>query len=122
MSLYSRMTSETDGQYGNESMLLEFAGATHRVQSVQMAILTSSIIINSTLFVHFVRKKKHRKTFHLAYLNQAGSDLLLACFSVFISLPGLLNIFSVSILGYEPFICLNDKFTILTINNALHAV
>ena len=54
----------------------------------QMVMLLSSIIINITLCVYFVQKKKYKSTFHLAYLNQAGSDILIACFSTTISLPG----------------------------------
>jgi hypothetical protein len=85
------MIDTTVGHYDSEGSDPEVTKANLRVQSVQMAILITSMIINSTLFVHFVRKKKYKKTFHLAYLNQAGSDILLACFSTSISLPGLLK-------------------------------
>ena len=80
------MFTEDDREYAGESNLPTETYI--EVCLTQMVMLVLSIIINSTLFVYFIQKKKHEKTFHLAYLNQAGSDILQAVFSTTITLPG----------------------------------
>lgn len=46
-------------------------------------------VLNLTVIISFVYSKKYKKNYHLAYLNLAASDLLLAIFGFSVRGPGI---------------------------------
>lgn len=57
------------------------------------ALITFTVVcavVNLAVIVSFVHSRKYRKNYHLAYLNLAVSDIVLALFGFTVRGPGLL--------------------------------
>ena len=83
------MSKKTDTLYDEDESYDEATRiAMEIINSVQMGTLLLSIIFNLGLFTNFTLKKKYKKTFNLAYLNQTASDIVQALTTTTITLPG----------------------------------
>ena len=82
------MSNKTEADNGIEPYDEETRISLEIINSVQMGTLLFSMVINIGLFANFTAKKKYKKTFNLAYLNQATSDIIQALATTTITLPG----------------------------------
>ncbi|KAL5254478.1 hypothetical protein ACHWQZ_G014051 [Mnemiopsis leidyi] len=54
-----------------------------------ITLVTLSTLVNSLIIVHFVAKKKYRKSHHMTYLNLAVADLCISVYGVAIRGPAI---------------------------------
>ena len=53
-----------------------------------ITLVALSTLVNSVIIVHFVVKKKYRKSHHMTYLNLAVADLCISVYGAAIRGPG----------------------------------